>query len=179
MTKENQYIKSMEFCQDIIKRMADNSFRLKQWFLLAVTTIFTVFSKMIFSEKLQYQFHIENLLLIAPLFIFPYLDAYYLQQERLFREVYNDFMKCLNNEEMIRNPFDMKPTKEQRNQFSVLNVIFSISVAPFYFIIICILQGLFIYRLSSIKYPYLWGVILPIFLIILGCVFKKQTTHQK
>ena len=179
MDKENQYIKSMEFCQAVIKRMADNSFRLKQWFLLAVTTIFTVFSKMIFSEKLQYQFHIENLLLIAPLFIFPYLDAYYLQQERLFREVYNDFMNCLNSEEMIRNPFDMKPTKAQRNQFSVLNVIFSISVAPFYFIIICVLQGLFIYRLSSIKCPWLWIAILPIVLIILGCAFKKQTTHQK
>lgn len=181
MDKENQYMKSMEFCQDIIKRMADNSFRLKQWFLLAVTTIFTVFSKMIFSEKLQYQFHIENLILIAPLFIFPYLDAYYLQQERLFREVYNDFMNCLNNEKMIRNPFDMKPTKEQRNQFSVLNVlnvVFSISVAPFYFIIICILQGFFIYR-ASIEYPLLWMSILPTILIVSGFILKKQTSHQK
>ena len=176
MDKESQYIKSMEFCQDIIKRMADNSFRLKQWFLLV--PIVTLFSKIIFFEKLQYQLHIDNLLLLAPLFIFPYLDAYYLQQERLFREVYNDFMRCINKSKINRKPFDMKPTKEQRDQFSIWNVIFSISVAPFYFIIICVLQGFIIYR-SSIECPWLWMNILPIVLIVLGLIFKKKTSHQK
>ena len=178
MDKENQYIKSMEFCQSTIKRMADNSFRLKQWFLLAVTAIVTVFSKIIFSEQLQYQFHIDNLLLLIPLLIFPYLDAYYLQQERLFREIYNDFMNCVNNNKIIRNPFDMKPTKEQRGLFSIWNVIFSVSVGPFYFVIICILQGFIIYR-SSIKCPWLWMSILPILFIVLGLIFKKKTSHQK
>ena len=43
MDKESQYIKSMEFCQVTLKRMADNSFRLKQWFLLAITAIITAF----------------------------------------------------------------------------------------------------------------------------------------
>ncbi len=176
MDKQNQYIKSMEFCQATIKRMADNSFRLKQWFLLAVTAMFTVFSKIIFSENQE--FHIDSLFLLAPLVIFPYLDAYYLQQERLFREIYNDFMNCINNNESKRKPFDMKPTKEQRVKFSIWNVIFSISVAPFYFIIICVLQGFIVYR-SSIDNPWFWMGVLPILLIILGLIFKKKTSHQK
>ena len=176
MNKEDQYIKSMEFCQAIIKRMASNSFRLKQWFLLAVTAMFTVFSKVVFFENIK--FHIENLFFLAPLIVFPCLDAYYLQQERLFREIYNDFMKCINNNKTIRNPFDMKPTKEQRGQFSIWNVIFSISIAPFYFIIICVLQGVVFYR-SSINCPWLWMSILPILLIVLGLILKKKTSHQK
>ena len=177
MDKQNQYIKSMEFCQNIIKRMADNSFRLKQLFLLVVTTIATVFSKIIFSEKLQYQFNIDNLLFLIPLFIFPYLDAYYLQQERIFREIYNDFMISIKDN-IIRSPFDMKPTKNQRSQFSIWNVIFSVSVAPFYFIIICILQAVIIYR-SSINYPLLWIGILPVLLLFLGLIFRKKTSHQE
>ena len=176
MDKENQYIKSMEFCQAAIKRMADNSFRLKQWFLLAVTAMFTVFSRVIFSENPE--LHIDSLFLLAPLFVFPYLDAYYLQQERLFREIYNDFMNCINSNEIKRNPFDMKPTKEQRGQFSIWNVIFSISVAPFYFIITCVLQGFIVYR-SSVDCPWPWMGILPILLIVLGLIFKKKTSHQQ
>ena len=176
MDKESQYIKSMEFCQTTIKRMADNSFRLKQWFLVAVTAMFTVFSKIIFSGNPE--FHIDSLFFLAPLFIFPYLDAYYLQQERLFREIYNDFMNCINNNEAKRKPFDMKPTRGQRGQFSIWNVIFSISIAPLYFIIICVLQGFIVYR-SSVDCRWLWMSILPILLIILGLIFKKKTSHQK
>ena len=168
----------MEFCQAAITRMANNSFLLKQWCLLAITAIITAFSKFIFFEKLEYKFNIDHLFFLMPLLIFPYLDAYYLKQERIFREVYNDFMNCINKKEMIRNPFDMKPTKEQRTQFSIWNVIFSISVAPFYFTIICILQGLIIYR-SSVQCSWLWMFILPIILTILGVVFKKKTSHQK
>ena len=48
MDRKDEYIKSMEFCQTIIERMANNSFRLKQWFLLAVTAMITTFSRFIF-----------------------------------------------------------------------------------------------------------------------------------
>ena len=178
MDKESQYVKSMEFCQATITRMASNSFRLKQWFLLAVTAIVTAFSRFIFFENLKYQFNIDHLFFLTPLLVFPYLDAYYLKQERIFIEIYNDFMNCVNNETIIRKPFDMKPTKEQRTQFSIWNVIFSISIAPLYFIIICVLQGLIIYR-SAVLCPWLWMSILPIILILSGLIFKKKTSHQK
>ena len=128
MDRKEDYIKSMEFCQAIIARMARNSFFLKQWFLLAITAIITAFSKFIFFEELNYKFNIDHLFFLMPLFVFPCLDAYYLKQERIFREIYNDFMNCINKKEIIRNPFDMKPTKEQRTQFSMCNVIFSISI---------------------------------------------------
>ena len=176
MDGKDEYIKSMEFCQTITERMANNSFRLKQWFLLTVTAMVTAFSRFIFFENLEYEFHINNFFILVPLFIFPYLDAYYLLQERLFRDIYNDFMNCVNKKETIRQPFDMKPSKEQRGQFSIWNVVFSISIAPFYFIIISVLQGLIVY---PVQYSWLWMCIMPIILIILGCIFQKKTLHRK
>lgn len=181
MDKKEEYIKSMEFCQTIIERMANNSFRLKQWFILAVIAIVTASSRFIFFTNLKdlnNLFHIDYLFILLPLFIFPYLDAYYLQQERLFRDIYNDFMNCINKKEIIRQPFDMKPTKKQREQSSIWNVIFSVSIAPLYFTIICVLQGLIIYNVS-VRYFWLWMSILPIILIVLGFIFKKKTSHRK
>ena len=178
MEMNEKYIKSMEFCQATITRMANNSFMLKKWFLLIITAIITAFSKLVFFEQSEYQFHLHYLFFLAPLFIFPYLDAYYLKQERVFREIYNDFMNSINQQKIIRKPFNMKPTKEQRKQFSLLNVLFSISIAPFYFIIICFLQGLIIYQ-SSIAYSLGWISIIPLLLITLGWIFKKKTSHQK
>jgi len=72
--------KHLEFIQDVIKRMASNSFLLRGWSITLVTAIVTMAnnSKSIF------------LLFIALFLIFVFwsLDAYYLSQERQYRELY-------------------------------------------------------------------------------------------
>ena len=68
----------LKMLQDIVKRMADNSFKMKGWAvaLIAIAIIFRAHVSSIFVS-------------IIPLLAFSYLDAYYLLFERRFRDLYN------------------------------------------------------------------------------------------
>ena len=74
-------IKHLEMIQDIINRMAKNSFALKGWAVTLVAGVFALASKD--AEKLF------CLIAYAPILIFWALDSYYLMQERLYRSLYN------------------------------------------------------------------------------------------
>ena len=73
--------KHLEFIQNIINRMSNNSFILKGWSLTLVTGI-------IGFSLVNSISHLISLALI-PALIFWGLDAYYLWQERLFRKLYD------------------------------------------------------------------------------------------
>jgi len=169
-------IKSMEFCQSAISRMAQNSFNLKAWFLVAFSALFTFFAKSVSGET-DYQASSADLIWLLPMVMFPILDAYYLKQERMFRGVYDDFAESANGSENIRIPFDLKPTLKQRNRFSTLNVIFSISVGWLYFPLLTAFQCLIIFH-STERYL-LWMSIFPVVLIVMSLVFRKKTPHQE
>jgi len=78
MNKETmQYL---EMIQEVIKRMSGNSFLLKGWAVTLVAGIFALSSKD--TDKLYF------LVAYIPIVVFWGLDAYYLQQERLFRALY-------------------------------------------------------------------------------------------
>jgi len=75
-------IKYLEMIQNIIFRMASNSFLLKGW---AVTLAVGTF---VFASN-----YADRILFFAanvPISIFWFLDAYYLQQERKYRVLYNN-----------------------------------------------------------------------------------------
>ena len=74
-------IKHLEMIQGIINRMAGNSFALKGWAVTLVAGIFVLSSKD--SDKMYF------LIAYVPIFVFWFLDTYYLMQERLFRSLYN------------------------------------------------------------------------------------------
>ena len=73
--------KHLEFIQNIINRMANNSFILKGWSVTLVTGIIG-FSLVNSITHLIF-------LALVPALIFWGLDAYYLRQERLFRKLYD------------------------------------------------------------------------------------------
>lgn len=117
--REKILIEEIKIIQDIIKRMASNSFSVKTW------TITLVVATLLFTGS-------NNHILIAfiPLFAFWFLDSYYLQQERLFREVYTWIITYrLNNDDEF---FNMNPTRFKDNVQTVPRIIFSISILPFY-----------------------------------------------
>ena len=88
-------LKHLEFIQNAISRMGSNSFKIKGWYI----TIFTAtIALAIDSSKWLYM-----VLAYIPLFLFWSLDAYYLQQERRFRGVYD--IVALEEENEIN--FDM------------------------------------------------------------------------
>jgi len=79
MTKvsEELYIKELELIQDIISRMANNSFLLKGWSLSFIV------ATLLLMDSIGYRF-----LSIFSLGVFWGLDAYYLRMERCYRELY-------------------------------------------------------------------------------------------
>ena len=77
---ENKY-KHMDYIQSAISRMASNSFYLKGWNV----TIIAAIVALSFKES---DWRIYACALVLN-FVFWFLDAYYLKQEKLFRELYN------------------------------------------------------------------------------------------
>ena len=75
-------MKHLEFIQATITRMNQNSFQIKGWMITIVSALLALYAN---SENVVYV-----LVAIVPAIIFWFLDAYYLQQERKFRGVYND-----------------------------------------------------------------------------------------
>ena len=168
---KNDFIKSMDYCQKAIDRMAGNSFKLKSWFLAAFTALFTFFAK---SEAKV----IADLIWLAPLLTFVYLDAFYLKHERVFVGVFSQFAKQANNYSADgRQAFDLRPL-ELKNEFTVLNVVFSTSVGWFYFPLLTAFQGLIIFH--TVEKDYYWmAIIFPTLMLLLAKLFSKKTEHQK
>jgi hypothetical protein len=78
--------KHLEFVQDVIKRMAGNSFMLRGWSITLITVVISV------AVSTQGLMERASLFIIATILIaiFWLLDAYYLSQERAYRGLYTE-----------------------------------------------------------------------------------------
>lgn len=74
-------LQHLQMLQDIISRMANNSFLIKGWSITLVSALlaFAV------SDKVGHMAYVA----ILPWLAFWLLDGYFLQQERLFRKLYD------------------------------------------------------------------------------------------
>lgn len=113
-------LKEIDIIQDIIKRMAFNSFMIKGWAITLV--VVTLLLKG--TEKYQVW------LAFIPLLVFWFLDAYFLWQERMYRKLYkwvvNNRMKT---EEFL---FDMNAYRFKDEVQSIFRIMFSIILGWFY-----------------------------------------------
>lgn len=78
---ENNKIKHLEFIQNIISRMANNSFSLKCWSVTIIAGVFLLSNKDV--NNLYF------LIAFVPILFFWALDSFYLYQERLYRVHYD------------------------------------------------------------------------------------------
>lgn len=74
-------LKHLEMLQNIIDRMADNSFSLKGWSVVLVSALFALAA----SDSNTHFVYLAYL----PSIMFWILDGYFLWQERLFRKLYD------------------------------------------------------------------------------------------
>lgn len=122
--------KEIEIVQDVIGRMANNSFLIKGW---AVTLI--VASLIIKGAK--YHHYVSFL----PWFVFWCLDTYFLRTERLYRELYDWLI--INRQKSEEFLFDMnKASLEKRfgkEVPSMIQVMFSKTLVTFYGILLVII----------------------------------------
>lgn len=77
--------KHLEFVQSIISRMAGNLFFLKGWTVTLMAGLFALATK---DSDSRFVF-----IAYLPVFVFWFLDGFFLSQERLFRNLYKDVTK--------------------------------------------------------------------------------------
>ena len=77
---EEARIRHIEMVQQVISRLAGNSFSLRGWSVVMVSAIFALSAKEADAAYLA--------VALLPSLAFCFLDAYYLWQERLFRALY-------------------------------------------------------------------------------------------
>ena len=122
-------IKHLEFIQSTITRKNQNSFQIKGWMITLVSALLALYAS---SEKVVY-----ILIAIVPAIVFWFLDAYYLQQERRFRGVYNDVAGLSPDNSRINvREFEMPIQKYQCGKYCYFNVLFSKTIFPLYGIVI-------------------------------------------
>jgi hypothetical protein len=112
-------LKEIEIIQDIIKRMAFNSFLIKGW---AITLVVVA----LLLKGAEYQVWIA----FIPLLAFWFLDTYFLWQERLYRKLYDWVVSNrLNTDEYL---FDMNAYRFKQEVQSRFRIMFSITLGWFY-----------------------------------------------
>jgi hypothetical protein len=125
---EKLLVEEIKVIQDVIKRMASNSFSVKTW------TITLIVATLLFKGSNNHIF-----IAFIPLIAFWFLDSYYLKQERLFREVHNWITRYrLENDDKL---FNLNSTPFNDKVQSVFRIMFSVSTLPFYGSIFIMLIG--------------------------------------
>ena len=124
---EKILIEEIKIIQDIIKRMAENSFKIKTWAIALVTAILLI------------KYNINNYsIALIPLMGFWFLDAYYLQQEKIFRKVYDN--KVENKTTNDSTMFKINPNNFKKDVSNILFIMFwNKSITPLYSIILTLL----------------------------------------
>lgn len=128
--------KHLEFIQIAINRMASNSFILKGWNITLIVGLFALTMSKLSTSYLY--------LAILPAIAFWGLDAYYLHQERLFRELYDSVRKTKRKD---IDPYSLSTKSVNFNRnwfytaFSPTIILLHGSVILFIIIFIVILKG--------------------------------------
>lgn len=127
---EANKIKHLEFIQATITRMNQNSFQIKGWMITIVSALLALYAN---SKNIMYIF-----IAIVPVIVFWMLDAYYLQQERKFRGIYNDVAGISpEDSNIVIRDFEMPIQKYQCGKYCYFNVLISKTILPLYgFIVI-------------------------------------------
>ncbi len=84
MNGTEKVVKHLEMTQAVINRLGRNSFLLKSWSMTVLVAAMVLIAK----QELQNPY--IALVLLIPILGFWILDGYFLWQERLFRQVYNE-----------------------------------------------------------------------------------------
>lgn len=95
---DDKTLKHLEFIQNTINRMSTNSFIIKGWAITLVGIILglnKLEGNYIFKKSF-YNFPIEMVILILIIFLFWFINAYFLQQERRYIYIYSKTIEPFN-----------------------------------------------------------------------------------
>lgn len=132
-------IKHLEMIESVIERMGQNSFALKGWTMTLIVAI-CAFSAAGTERKFA-------LVAIAPIIAFWFLDSFYLQKERKYRELY----KRVTAHEAT--PFDMDICKMTGKKTAFIECLFSVTEWLFYLVCIVAIVAVFIWLMHGQQPP--------------------------
>lgn len=118
MSKEN-LLEELNLIQNVIERQASNSFRIKAWTvtLVVVALLFRSNDFQLFAAA-------------VPLLVFWALDAYFLKQERQYRELY-DWVRE-NRHDTDEHLFDLNASRFKNEVDGISGTMFSKTLVWFY-----------------------------------------------
>jgi hypothetical protein len=145
--------KELDLIQAIINRMAANSFEVKKW-LIGILTAITVFKydKLLGTDS----YHIW--ILLVPILSFWFLNAFFLSNEKRYRELYQWVVKHRPNTDkylydlntMQRECPDGQVVDLNKKANSIGAVFFSETLLPFYIIPVLFIVFYSLYQFCSL-----------------------------
>jgi len=131
-------LKEIEIIQDIIKRMAFNSFMIKGWSITLVVVALLL-------KGTEYQVWIA----FIPLLVFWILDAYFLWQEQMYRKLYEWVIS--NRMKTDEHLFDMNAYRFKDTVQSRIRIMFSITLDWFYgsIAILIVIYSVFVFLVQK------------------------------
>ncbi len=140
--REKILIEELKILQGVINRMVQNSLECKKWTLVLAVGVL--------SLKIEAISHLYGLCVLGVLLAcFYLLDAYYLTQERLFREQYQWLIKNrLKTDERL---FEVFPAHQTCRCAQFLYSMFSFSLFPYWALGLCLVVYGFVFNSVSMK----------------------------
>jgi hypothetical protein len=140
MTNEEILHKEIDLIQGVINRMANNSFLLKGWIVSLIAVILALTKDTIVASQLSY----FNLVLLLPVTVFWYLDAFFLHKERCYRKLYEWVIenRITSNEHF----YSLNYSRFGKKVNNIFQIMFSKTLFPFYGLIVIILIALSIHN---------------------------------
>jgi len=117
--RKKDLLKEIDLIQTVINRMASASFLIKGW---AITMIAFIFSYKTNTDTV--------VLVIIPLLLFWFLDAFFLRTEKLYRKLYQWVIQ--NRMQTDAYLFSLDTTRFKDESDSLLRVMFSFTLGSFY-----------------------------------------------
>ena len=133
--------KEIDLTQGIINRMANNSFLLKGWLVSLIAVILALTKDTIVATDLSY----FSLILLLPIIVFWYLDAFFLHKERCYRKLYE--WVIANRSNSTENSYDLNYKRFEKDVKSEFKIMFSKTLLPFYGLVVVILIGVSLYNI--------------------------------
>ena len=136
--QKDQVIKHLEMIQGIINRLGNNSFLIKSWSMTLIVAAMVLIAR----HDLQNPYIV--LVFILPILGFWILDGYFLRQERLFREVYDEIRQ------QDHTDFKMDVIKHKNKpKCSRISAMFSITLFIFYSVEVVLIVFIFLILLRG------------------------------
>jgi hypothetical protein len=117
--RKKDLLKEIDLIQSVINRMANTSFLIKGW---AITMICLIFSTRTQQDALP--------LVVIPLLLFWFLDAFFLQRERLYRKLYQWVIQNRLKDDSYL--FSLNTARFKHESKSIIWSMTSLTLGPFY-----------------------------------------------